>query len=85
MLNKPIRTPCFLGRQTDGVEYTQSTALLTYAGKIGGLYPEDALAALKVNAYHVVWCYFTCFATAASAFPVQLRCCYRRVCSYLTF
>jgi len=33
----------------DGAEYTQSTALLKYAGKLGGLYPDDALAALKVK------------------------------------
>lgn len=33
----------------DGAEYTQSMALLRYAGKLGGLYPEDPLAALKVN------------------------------------
>lgn len=32
----------------DGTEYTQSLALLTYAGKLGGLVPGDALAALKV-------------------------------------
>eukprot|EP00178_Gracilaria_changii_P004012 TRINITY_DN1610_c0_g1_i4.p2 TRINITY_DN1610_c0_g1~~TRINITY_DN1610_c0_g1_i4.p2 ORF type:complete len:202 (+),score=30.75 TRINITY_DN1610_c0_g1_i4:108-713(+) len=35
--------------EMDGAEYTQSTALLTYAGKLGGLYPKDALAALKVD------------------------------------
>eukprot|EP00903_Cladosiphon_okamuranus_P012829 g11989.t1 len=35
--------------EIDGAEYTQSTALLRYAGKVGGLYPEDALAALKVD------------------------------------
>ncbi|CAN0532432.1 unnamed protein product [Ectocarpus sp. 12 AP-2014] len=33
----------------DDAEYTQSTALLRYAGKLGGLYPDDALAALKVD------------------------------------
>ena len=33
----------------DGTEYTQSAALLHYAGKIAGLYPEDPLAALKVR------------------------------------
>ena len=33
----------------DGTDYTQSTALLRYAGKLGGLYPEDPLAALKVR------------------------------------
>eukprot|EP00752_Nemacystus_decipiens_P018567 g16646.t1 len=32
-----------------GAEYTQSTALLRYAGKLGGLYPQDLLAALKVD------------------------------------
>eukprot|EP00903_Cladosiphon_okamuranus_P012912 g12055.t1 len=35
--------------EMDGVEYTQSTALLRYAGKLGGLFPEDPLAALKVD------------------------------------
>ncbi|CAN0135392.1 unnamed protein product, partial [Ectocarpus fasciculatus] len=35
--------------EMDGAEYTQSTALLRYAGKLGGLYPDDALAALKVH------------------------------------
>lgn len=35
--------------QLDGTDYTQSLALLRYAGKIGGLYPEDPLAALKVG------------------------------------
>eukprot|EP00752_Nemacystus_decipiens_P018565 g16644.t1 len=35
--------------EMDGAEYTQSTALLSYAGKLGGLYPEDTLAALKVD------------------------------------
>eukprot|EP00903_Cladosiphon_okamuranus_P012825 g11985.t1 len=35
--------------EMDGAEYTQSTALLRYAGKIGGLYPEDTLTALKVD------------------------------------
>lgn len=45
--------PVALGRrfQIDGAEYTQSVAMLTYAGKIGGLYPEDALTALKVFTY----------------------------------
>ncbi|CAN0544128.1 unnamed protein product [Laminaria digitata] len=33
----------------DGTDYTQSTALLRYAGKLGGLYPEDPLASLKVD------------------------------------
>lgn len=33
----------------DGVEYTQSMAMLRYVGKLGGLYPEDPLAALKVR------------------------------------
>ena len=32
-----------------GGEYTQSTALLRYAGKLGGLYPDDALLALQVR------------------------------------
>lgn len=36
-------------RQMDGVEYSQSTALLRYAGRISGLIPEDPLAALKVG------------------------------------
>eukprot|EP00904_Undaria_pinnatifida_P011736 jgi/Undpi1/7693/HiC_scaffold_23.g10166.m1 len=35
--------------QMDGTDYTQSTALLRYAGKLSGTYPEDALAALKVD------------------------------------
>ncbi|CAM9661124.1 unnamed protein product [Ectocarpus sp. 12 AP-2014] len=35
--------------EMNGAEYTQSTALLRYAGKLGGLYPDDALAALKVD------------------------------------
>eukprot|EP00904_Undaria_pinnatifida_P011733 jgi/Undpi1/7690/HiC_scaffold_23.g10163.m1 len=35
--------------QMDGTDYTQSTALLRYAGKLGGLYPEDPLQALKVD------------------------------------
>ncbi len=35
--------------QMDGEEYTQSTALLRYTGKLGGLYPDDALDALKVR------------------------------------
>ncbi|CAM9704958.1 unnamed protein product [Laminaria digitata] len=33
----------------DGTDYTQSIALLRYAGKLAGLYPEDLLAALKVD------------------------------------
>ncbi|CAN0074196.1 unnamed protein product [Laminaria digitata] len=33
----------------DGTDYTQSTALLRYAGKLGGLYPECPLKALKVD------------------------------------
>lgn len=36
--------------------YTQSTALLRYAGKLGGLYPEDPLAALKVcKCWRLAW------------------------------
>eukprot|EP00903_Cladosiphon_okamuranus_P012821 g11981.t1 len=35
--------------EMENAEYTQSTALLRYAGKLGGLYPNDALAALKVD------------------------------------
>nr|UZD11056.1 glutathione s-transferase 6 [Macrocystis pyrifera] len=35
--------------QMDGTDYTQSTALLRYAGKLGGTYPESPLAALKVD------------------------------------
>ena len=38
----------FLALQMGDAEYTQSTALLRYAGKLGGLYPECPLAALKV-------------------------------------
>ena len=33
----------------DGTDYTQSTALLRYAGKLGGTYPKCPLAALKVD------------------------------------
>ena len=33
----------------DGTDYTQSTALLRYAGKLGGTYPEDPIEALKVG------------------------------------
>nr|WEU39144.1 glutathione S-transferase [Saccharina japonica] len=35
--------------QMDGTDYTQSTALLRYAGKLGGTYPECPLEALKVD------------------------------------
>nr|WEU39148.1 glutathione S-transferase [Saccharina japonica] len=35
--------------EMDGAMYTQSTALLRYAGKLGGTYPEDPLEALKVD------------------------------------
>eukprot|EP00904_Undaria_pinnatifida_P011731 jgi/Undpi1/7689/HiC_scaffold_23.g10162.m1 len=35
--------------EMDGTDYTQSTALVRYAGKLGGTYPEDALEALKVD------------------------------------
>nr|ABR09274.1 glutathione S-transferase 4 [Laminaria digitata] len=35
--------------QMDGTDYTQSTALLRYAGKLGGQYPECPLASLKVD------------------------------------
>ncbi|CAB1102530.1 unnamed protein product [Ectocarpus sp. CCAP 1310/34] len=35
--------------EMDDAEYFQSTALLRYAGKMGGLYPDDALAALEVD------------------------------------
>lgn len=34
--------------QMDGSEYTQSTALLRYTGKLGDIYPEDPLTAVKV-------------------------------------
>ncbi|CAM9830208.1 unnamed protein product [Ectocarpus fasciculatus] len=52
--------------EMDGAEYTQSTALLRYAGKLGGLYPDDALAALKVDEIvmigeDVMANMFTCF------------------------
>ena len=40
--------PAVLRPQIDGTEYTQSLAMLKYAGKMGGLYPEDDIAALKV-------------------------------------
>lgn len=40
----------------DNEAYTQSTALLRYAGKLGGLYPEDPLAALKVcKCWRLAW------------------------------
>lgn len=32
-----------------GVHHGQSTAMLRYAGKLSGLYPEDPLAAMKVD------------------------------------
>eukprot|EP00903_Cladosiphon_okamuranus_P012828 g11988.t1 len=35
--------------EMNGAEYTQSTAMLRFAGKLGGLYPEDLLLALKVD------------------------------------
>eukprot|EP00752_Nemacystus_decipiens_P018570 g16649.t1 len=35
--------------ELDGAEYSQSTALLRYAGKLGGFYPDDPLTALKVD------------------------------------
>eukprot|EP00904_Undaria_pinnatifida_P011730 jgi/Undpi1/7688/HiC_scaffold_23.g10161.m1 len=35
--------------EMDGTDYTQSTALVRYAGKLGGTYPDDALEALKVD------------------------------------
>ncbi|CAM9329103.1 unnamed protein product [Discosporangium mesarthrocarpum] len=35
--------------EVDGVTYAQSSAIVRYAGKISGLYPEDNLAALKVD------------------------------------
>jgi len=50
-LSLPVghHSSCPLDAQMDGGEYTQSTALLRYAGKLGGLYPDDALEALKVR------------------------------------
>ena len=33
----------------DGVDYTQSTALLRYAGRLAGIYPEDPVDAMKVE------------------------------------
>lgn len=33
----------------DGTYYTQSTALLRYAGRLGGTYPQCPLEALKVD------------------------------------
>lgn len=33
----------------DGVEYSQSHAILRYAGKLSGLYPDDPLPALRVD------------------------------------
>ncbi|CAM9426109.1 unnamed protein product, partial [Choristocarpus tenellus] len=35
--------------EVDGVTYAQSSALLRYAGKLSGLYPEDPLKAMKVD------------------------------------
>ena len=70
----------------DGAEYTQSTALLMYAGKLGGLYPKDAVAALKVRAcvvasfgidYYcfIVLSFFVVFLKPGAALPV---CFFRR-------
>lgn len=39
----------------DGVDYTQSTALLRYAGKLAGIYPEDPVAAMKVGLELTKW------------------------------
>ncbi len=33
----------------DGKQYAQSSAIQTYAGQLGGLYPSDPLLALRVN------------------------------------
>ncbi|CAN0340775.1 unnamed protein product, partial [Hapterophycus canaliculatus] len=35
--------------QLDGEEFSQSTAILRYAGKLAGLVPEDPLSAFKVD------------------------------------
>ena len=60
----------FVGLQMDdGAEFTQSLAMLRYAGKIGGLYPKDELTALKVGV-HVMWCWVCDFTPSApSAVP----------------
>lgn len=41
-----LRFTCVPTVDIDGVEVTQSNALTRYAGKLAGLYPEDALQAL---------------------------------------
>jgi len=35
--------------EIDGVQYAQSSALLRYAGRVAGLYPQDPLEALRVD------------------------------------
>uniref|UniRef100_A0A7R9UBX0 Glutathione transferase n=1 Tax=Pinguiococcus pyrenoidosus TaxID=172671 RepID=A0A7R9UBX0_9STRA len=37
--------------EIDGVKYPQSNSQLRYVGKLAGLYPEDPLEALRVDAY----------------------------------
>ena len=72
---------CF-ALQMDGAEYSQSTALLRYAGKLGGLYPECPLAALKVCVY-----FFGVDCREGSRFPlvVSLFCPSTRCCWYWVF
>lgn len=41
-----MRFTCAPVMEVDGVTVTQSNAMLRYAGKLGGLYPEDDLQAL---------------------------------------
>ncbi len=43
---KAFRFTCVPVLEIDGQQVTQSTALTRYAGKLAGLYPEDALQAL---------------------------------------
>ncbi|CAN0458970.1 unnamed protein product, partial [Ascophyllum nodosum] len=50
----------------NGADYTQSTALLRYAGKLTGIYPEDPLTALKVD--EVVMMAEDCFIASFPSF-----------------
>jgi glutathione S-transferase len=43
---KQFRFTCVPVLEIDGAQVTQSTALARYAGKLAGLYPEDAIQAL---------------------------------------
>ena len=46
---QPHQLQLQLEQQMGGNDYAQSTALLRYAGKLGGMYPEDPLEALQVG------------------------------------